>query len=825
MTLIASLAIPVGSAVGDDPIALQQRAIQRIDGYIDRFRKTGDLTSLLPDLQQADVELAASYEVFLRRGNREAAALSWIKRGDIGRLRNQWQQAVAFYQQAHQLAEKAAHRGYQAKALTGQARAEAYGLRDYGSAGVHIAQAIRLSAMLSDPKELFNSLDVMAQIQISRGELIAAAETLSRAFSVANAIEDQTVLYYAYFDRADIYQKLAEKCDYQRTFEPCYEALTLAQADYERALSLARKLGYAGLAGQTEGFLRRLGTRREMIQSQENFHKQLLQGAIFRPQKPSDVLAHEQFLTGSQNLPAGLLGLIQQSGAFGGGDARSFYAQGLFHQLQGANDAALPAYLKAVELLEADRRRLRDDKSRGTFLEDKIEFYYTSILHLLERRRMAEAFELLERSRARGMSDLLASKTLVLSRPKDRELYAESLKVRVQIARLQQELFADRRRADRDRYIDRITNREREIRKLEAEHSQLLSRMAKEAPKLPPLVVSEPVPLQQLQQSMKRDRYEMLQYLVLESAVLLWHISGDAIQVRSVFLPRSELIQKVAELRKSLGDVKETFNEQIAREMFLFLIQPVLPSIKTNHLVIVPHEDLYYVPFQVFQDPSDRTYLGERFRLSYAPSATIFSGLRKAENVAGGRLLAVADPTIPEARKEVDFLASLYPGRHKVVSDVLVKEADLKSWVADYDVHHFSVHGEFSVQEPLLSYLKLNAGGQDDGKLTAAEIFGLPLEQSRLVVLSACETGQAQATHGNEVLGMVRALLYGGANTLILSGWKVNAASTGLWMQTFYQEAQSRSVGEAARLALMTVKQQPQYNHPFYWGPFLLIGR
>ena len=104
-------------------------------------------------------------------------------------------------------------------------------------------------------------------------------------------------------------------------------------------------------------------------------------------------------------------------------------------------------------------------------------------------------------------------------------------------------------------------------------------------------------------------------------------------------------------------------------------------------------------------------------------------------------------------------------------------------------------------------------------------MFGLPLEQSRLVVLSACETGQAQATHANEVLGMVRALLYAGANTLVLSGWKVDTASTGLWMQTFYQEAQSRSVGEATRLALMTVKQQPHYRHPYYWGPFLLIGR
>ena len=44
-------------------------------------------------------------------------------------------------------------------------------------------------------------------------------------------------------------------------------------------------------------------------------------------------------------------------------------------------------------------------------------------------------------------------------------------------------------------------------------------------------------------------------------------------------------------------------------------------------------------------------------------------------------------------------------------------------------------------------------------------------------------------------------------------------------MKTFYKEAQTRSVGEAARLALIAVKHDPQYTHPYYWGPFLLIGK
>jgi CHAT domain-containing protein len=807
-----------------DPVALQQRGIKRIDNFIDQFRKTGDRVTLLGELQKAAEELSTSYEAFTRSRDLGAAALSLIKLGDIQRIQDKWQQAVNFYDKAYELAQQASHRAHQAKARMGRARAEASGLRDYGAAAAHIEEAVQLSAALEDKGYLFDALDLKAQIQVSRGDLIAAADTLNRAFTVAELLNDQSRLFYGHLDRAEIYQKLAEKCDYQRTFEPCYQAFALSKAEYERAYTLAKQLGYEGLARETMGFLRRLEARRELIQSQERFHKQLLQQGLFHPKKPSDVLVHELFISGSQHIPAGLFEHIQEAGALAAGDTRSLYIQGLFHEMQGDNDAALAAYLKAVTLLEVDRRQLRDEQSRGTFLEDKIEFYYTPILHLLERRRVPEAFELLERSRSRAMADLLASKKLGLSRPADRELYAASVKLRADIALLQKELFTLRSRADREQFGDKITTTEQAIQRLEGEHRQLLGRMAREAPRLPEILVSEPVSLQTLQQSMRQERYEVLYYLVLESAVILWHINDAAVHVRSVFLPRSELITKVESLRQSLTDRNVQFDQQTAREMFLFLIQPVLQWVQTDRLVIIPHENLHYLPFQVLQDPTSNKYVGERFQVSYAPSATILAGLKKPGSLARGKLLAVADPGIGEAQKEVEAIARLYPGSHKAVTDVLIKETDLKAWVGDYTLLHLSVHGRFRPQEPLLSHLQLSKGGADDGELTAAEIFGLPLEKTRLVVLSACETGRAEATHANEILGMVRALLYAGANALILSSWRVDAASTALWMETFYKEAQTRPVREAARLALVAVQQHPQYSHPYYWGAFLLIG-
>src|SRR6516165_4048312 len=70
----------------DDPALVQQRAIQRIDDYVDAYRKTGNLRSGWPELLRARDELQASETEFVRRGNLASAALSAIKQGDIFRM-------------------------------------------------------------------------------------------------------------------------------------------------------------------------------------------------------------------------------------------------------------------------------------------------------------------------------------------------------------------------------------------------------------------------------------------------------------------------------------------------------------------------------------------------------------------------------------------------------------------------------------------------------------------------------------------------------------------------------------------------------------------
>jgi CHAT domain-containing protein len=151
-------------------------------------------------------------------------------------------------------------------------------------------------------------------------------------------------------------------------------------------------------------------------------------------------------------------------------------------------------------------------------------------------------------------------------------------------------------------------------------------------------------------------------------------------------------------------------------------------------------------------------------------------------------------------------------------------EAEAKTAVRGYDVVHFAVHGVFRSDEPLLSYIQLAAGGTSDGQLTAAEMFGLPLDRARIVVLSGCETGRSEVTPANELLGIQRALLFAGAQSLIVSSWKIDTNATMLWMKTFYREARTKPPAEASREAIRELRKHPALAHPFYWAPFSLIG-
>lgn len=110
---------------------------------------------------------------------------------------------------------------------------------------------------------------------------------------------------------------------------------------------------------------------------------------------------------------------------------------------------------------------------------------------------------------------------------------------------------------------------------------------------------------------------------------------------------------------------------------------------------------------------------------------------------------------------------------------------------------------------------------ENDGILTASEVAKLNLRKTRLVTLSACETALGDYNFEG-VHGLTRGFKQAGAQSLLVSLWSVNDASTALFMTTFYREwIRSRDRHAAYRSAMTAVRTS--YPSPFYWAPFILL--
>lgn len=111
----------------------------------------------------------------------------------------------------------------------------------------------------------------------------------------------------------------------------------------------------------------------------------------------------------------------------------------------------------------------------------------------------------------------------------------------------------------------------------------------------------------------------------------------------------------------------------------------------------------------------------------------------------------------------------------------------------------------------------------ENGILTAYEAMHLELDNTDLVVLSACETGVGEVKAGEGIYGLQRAFKLAGAKALLMSLWTVSDEATQVLMTAFYKQwLKGKSAVLAFRIAQNEVRKR--YPHPYYWAAFVLIG-
>src|SRR6266508_275806 len=134
------------------------------------------------------------------------------------------------------------------------------------------------------------------------------------------------------------------------------------------------------------------------------------------------------------------------------------------------------------------------------------------------------------------------------------------------------------------------------------------------------------------------------------------------------------------------------------------------------------------------------------------------------------------------------------------------------------------------IESPLLrSGLALAGANEhkedDNGILTALEVTGLNLWGTKLVALSACDTGVGEVKNGDGVHGLRRALVLAGAETQVMSLWAVPDEATRELTVSYYRMLQrGQGRGEALRRAQLEILKKVKWRHPYYWASFIQSG-
>jgi CHAT domain-containing protein len=114
---------------------------------------------------------------------------------------------------------------------------------------------------------------------------------------------------------------------------------------------------------------------------------------------------------------------------------------------------------------------------------------------------------------------------------------------------------------------------------------------------------------------------------------------------------------------------------------------------------------------------------------------------------------------------------------------------------------------------------------EDNGILTALEMTGLNLWGTKLVVLSACDTGVGEVRSGDGVHGLRRALVLAGSETQVMSLWPVSDRRTRELMVSYYEGlGRGEGRGEALRQVQLKMLKDVKRGHPYYWASFIQSG-
>ena len=344
---------------------------------------------------------------------------------------------------------------------------------------------------------------------------------------------------------------------------------------------------------------------------------------------------------------------------------------------------------------------------------------------------------------------------------------------------------------------------------------------------------------------------------LLDEALAEIHIKGNTARCEDRSLPSREnrRIRQNQEIDQEVEKVDEdllsclptkritpTDRSSALGKLYDVLFCCKSPDQEATDLIIAPDAELHRIPFAALRDENNQT-LAEKHRIRVLPSLTIMKAIfdcpanyhnQKGAVIVGDPdvgsvLIKATQETVPITRLEHAYKEAEEIARMVGVNPLLGEEATKARFLEKLRTAalvHIAAHGNSGTGEiafappPQKRKPELD---EEDVFLTMAEVQKAKV-RAKLVVLSCCHSAEG-TIRAEGVIGMARAFLGAGARSVLGTLWAIDDNATLEFMRNFYQHLKlGEKASEAVYQATAALRRSEEFQSPYYWAPFVLIG-
>jgi CHAT domain-containing protein len=361
--------------------------------------------------------------------------------------------------------------------------------------------------------------------------------------------------------------------------------------------------------------------------------------------------------------------------------------------------------------------------------------------------------------------------------------------------------------------------------------------------------------IKEIQKILDEDQV-IVEYQLLQTELITFIITPKGFNIHYQLISKKvpAEIQKLRELisvNPISGNSAEVLSEFVYSSEYLYsvLISPVYDQIKNKRLIIIPHNALTQIPFEILIKKTleskkstgfrNLNYLIKEFSIIYAYSGNLLLDKESHKRNSGkGTGIFLSDlntktvfndsirfPELKGAESEARAVKKL--SRGKVFSDRKSTESAFKANAGKFLVLHIASHTLLDAVNPFLSCVMLTPKDTtEDGLLYAWEIGQMKLN-AQLVVLSGCNSGYGVLKKNEGLISLARSFLYTGVRTIAFTLWPAADQAGSAISTNFYKGIKKRQTldvaMQAAKLNFIT-EADPVKAHPYFWASYIIVG-